>query len=467
MPYAKRMTAYDEVHYPTHPKRLSCPVHLAGVARLFGIQATAPANCRVLELGCGDGGNLVAMALTLPGSRFVGVDLAATAVAQGNHNIAALGLGNVRLETRDISDMDSAAYGEFDYIVAHGLYSWVPASVRDRILALCGELLAPSGVAFVSYNCLPGCHLRNVFRDLKRYHVRHFHTPAQQIAQARAIMRFAADHALGDTYRALLNQEAEKIGPRADGAIYHDDLAEINDPVLFTGFLAHAAAHGLQYLAEAELHLMFVDLGLPDYMEDPIEREQYADFLRGRSFRQTVLCRAGLPVTRSGFAERLAGLWFSADLRVSGDGGEIRFERPDGPTVATAHPVVMTQLNAIASAYPARLSAEQLAAGDALWNCIAAGLVDVHAAPAPYVAKVTARPCASALARFQAGIGTSVYTLALTVVDFTDDLTRKLITLLDGTRDRAALLKELGPPASEPGLEATLRHLARAALLCA
>src|SRR5205085_5325475 len=123
----------------THPDRL------AAIGTLFGMETAPVTSCRVLELGCGDGGNLVPMAYFLPGSHFVGVDLAAGAVAQGNRAITDLKLRNIVLRQQDLRDLDESS-GEFDYIVAHGLYSWLPADVRDRLMTLCRELLAPQGI---------------------------------------------------------------------------------------------------------------------------------------------------------------------------------------------------------------------------------------------------------------------------------------------------------------------------------
>ena len=163
-------TAYDAVSYPglafpqTHPDRL------ATMATLYGLPAVPPERCRVLELGCADGGNLIPMAYVLPESTFLGLDAAGSAVARGQEQIAALGLTNVTLLHVDL--LDASNLGTYDYVIAHGLYSWVPPSVQERVLAIASEALAPNGVAFVSYNALPGCHVRNAMRQMMRWHVR-------------------------------------------------------------------------------------------------------------------------------------------------------------------------------------------------------------------------------------------------------------------------------------------------------
>ncbi|MGH9668402.1 MAG: class I SAM-dependent methyltransferase, partial [Bryobacteraceae bacterium] len=116
---------YDRFSYPTYAHSQTHPDRLATMAKLFGMTPCPVESCRVLELGCGDGWNLIPMASTLPHSEFVGVDLAADPIARGSEVVEAVGLKNIHLLTLDVMDFDRAM-GEFDYIVAHGLYAWVP-----------------------------------------------------------------------------------------------------------------------------------------------------------------------------------------------------------------------------------------------------------------------------------------------------------------------------------------------------
>ena len=128
--------SYDRVLYSSHPSRLTHPDNLATLAVLFGLSPAPVESCRVLELGCGNGANLIPMALTLPGSRFTGVDLAGTPIAAARTLTDELGLGNIAFHQRDIMELESG-FAEFDYIIAHGVYAWVPPQVRDRLLAVC------------------------------------------------------------------------------------------------------------------------------------------------------------------------------------------------------------------------------------------------------------------------------------------------------------------------------------------
>ena len=171
------LTGYDRVPYPGDPFPQTHPDRLATVATLFGLRPAAPDGCRVLELGCGDGGNLVPMAYGLPGGSFRGIDLSVRAIERAQALAGALKLENVRFERADVS----AANGEFDYVIAHGVYSWVEPPARDALLAACRRCLAPNGVAYVSYDVLPGGHLREITRQMLRWHLRDVDEPEQRI----------------------------------------------------------------------------------------------------------------------------------------------------------------------------------------------------------------------------------------------------------------------------------------------
>jgi cyclopropane fatty-acyl-phospholipid synthase-like methyltransferase len=143
-------SSYDKVPYDSFPYPQSHPDRLATVAALFGLRPAHVDTCRVLELGCAAGGNLIPMALTLPGSRSLGVDFSAVEVNEGKQTIKDLGLENIELRQASILDID-AAYGKFDYILCHGVYSWVADEVQEKILSICKANLAPAGIAGVRH----------------------------------------------------------------------------------------------------------------------------------------------------------------------------------------------------------------------------------------------------------------------------------------------------------------------------
>ena len=203
--------AYDQVLYPGFPLAQTHPERLATIAGLLGMAAVPPDHSRVLELGCGDGGNLIPMALGLPESEFTGIDLAEQATARGRTVSQALGLKNISLRQMDLLEV-SADLGQFDYILAHGVYSWVPPEVRDGVLRICRENLAPHGVAYVSYNAYPGFHRREMFREMMLHHVSSVHDPAGRYQEAvQLIAGLAKCKPESELTRILFEEEAQHL----------------------------------------------------------------------------------------------------------------------------------------------------------------------------------------------------------------------------------------------------------------
>src|SRR5262245_37632787 len=184
-------SSYDQIPstslaFPqTHPDRL------ATIARIFALSTPDVASCRVLELGCASGGNLIPMAFNLPGSEFVGIDLSGRQVEEAQSAIADLRLRNIRIQQASILDIDHS-WGAFDSIICHGVFSWVDAAVQDQILRISARNLSPDGIAYISYNTYPGWHLREMVRHMMQYHAGQFSEPREQVAQARALLTFLA-----------------------------------------------------------------------------------------------------------------------------------------------------------------------------------------------------------------------------------------------------------------------------------
>src|SRR5262249_40604322 len=183
--------SYEDVPYHGQPRYAMHPDCLATLATLLGMRPVPVDRCRVLEVGCATGGTLIPLPQALPESSFVGIARAPGQIEQARRVTEAVGLTNVDLRPASVLDVDES-FGQFDYILCHGVYSWVSPEVQDAILRLCRERLAPQGVAYVSYNTYPGWHLRAPVRDLMRYHVRDVAGAQEQIRQARAILDFLA-----------------------------------------------------------------------------------------------------------------------------------------------------------------------------------------------------------------------------------------------------------------------------------
>ena len=469
-------TPYDEVLYATHAYRATHPDRLATIARLSGLEPAPVSRCRFLELGCGSAENLIAIASGLPDATFVGCDLAAKAIASGRRFAEAVGLANVTLLQDDLRAIPEAL-GEFDYIVAHGVYSWIPAEVRDGMLALIARRLAPDGVAFVSYNAYPGCYVRRMAWEILKFHIEDVPDAATRLAEARALITLIADPGTREQPRnAAMRAEFRALAERTDAALFHDDLSSTNDPFYFHEFVAHAMDHGLQFLGEAEFPVMS-DLDVAPAVRavlsgmDRLSREQYLDFVRCRRFRQTLLCHADRAPDRDVVASRVAPLWAMARKAVTDEGlvfPSTRAQPADDPNTTVApdpgvieasrvldeirgawpRPVAVAEL---ASSYRARSNASNgdgeipMRLAETLVAAYASELIELHTHVPDTPEKAGERPVASALVRAQLARGQRITNVWHQDVALDDAIAQQLIPLLDGTRDRKALLAALAP----------------------
>ncbi|MCC6386027.1 MAG: methyltransferase regulatory domain-containing protein [Dehalococcoidia bacterium] len=454
-------TSYDTVPYVSTARTSTSPVRMEATGRLLGLAAAGANAARVLEVGCGDGGNVIPMALALPGSAFLGIDLAPTAIAKARAAAAAAGVSNARFEMADLAALPGE-FGGFDYVIAHGVYSWVPAPVRAALLELVRERMAPAGIAFVSYNALPGGHFRGALRTMMRRHTAAIADPAEKIRQARALLAMLqlAPDAAGEGYRSLLQSEIGVAARSSDHLLYHDDLAEVNEAFYFADFVAEAAAHGLAFLAEANFADMSLD-ALPEPLartlgalgeRDLIAREQYLDYVRCRGFRQTLLCHAEAPIDRAISLERMrpfrvAGLLSRAEVAAG-----VEYRSAAGAVLATGDPATIAALDRVAAAHPASVPFSELATGmdeataetlaEAVYRAFAAGVVGLRLFEPAVATRVSERPRASARARLLAGSGRVVNLLHEGVA--VDGDAARVLAALDGTRTLAEVARALG-----------------------
>lgn len=432
-------TEYDLIAYPAMPRQQTHPDRLAAVGKLFGMAPAPVDRCRVLEIGCSDGGNLIPMACVLPESRFVGLDLAAGPIAAGKRAVSDLGLENLTLRACDLREIDDS-WGEFDYILAHGLYSWVPDEVRERILAVCRERLANEGIAFVSYNAYPGGHMRQMLREMMLHRTRHAANTGEKIRQAREFLE-SLQHArlLSPAWQEVRDQEAKLLLDRDDGGLYHDELAEWNQRFYFHEFAAAARRYGLDYLGEAEPHEMFDPKGaLAGFQGDVIEFEQSMDFLKSRRFRQTLLCREETQLRRQTSPEQMAEFSFSAPGRQLENG---QIEGARGVCIGTSNEAAVGVARALGEVYPLPVEFAELvpyagsaeALGPMLYELMTVGFVDLHVFDFPCQEGVTERPRATRLARYQAARADEVTSVCHINMKL-DEMGRRLVGLLNGHR---------------------------------
>lgn len=463
--------SYDEMPYTSWAVEASHPDRLATLAVLFGLDPPEVPGSRVLELGCAAGGNLIPLAVAFPEGRFVGVDLSERQVGEGRERIAALGLRNVELHHLDLRALD-ASFGAFDYIVCHGVWSWVAADARARILEICRKNLAPDGLAYVSYNVLPGWYLRGMVRGMMLYHSDGFAEPGKKVAQSRALLEFLLEGAPeGADWRPWLEADAASVRGSPDHYLFHDHLSEVNHPVWFHQFAAAVAEHGLRYLGEAVFHTMR-PIGLSEKARRTVEgiphlvrAQQYLDFLTNRSFRSSVLVQGEARVDGGIDVRRVERLHVAChgkpppDLVVHDDsaaafathGGELKMNEPlvkaAFAELCEAWPRTMPFPTLLARARDRAASAESEEAdrGVLARRVLEAhgnGAVELRTTAAAAVSR-SERPRVWSMARFEAAHGSERLTNLRHQTVECDPLLRRVASLCDGTRDEAGLLEAL------------------------
>ena len=300
-----QQTIYSELGYKSMPFPYTTPATLEAYAALVGISAPNPKTARVLELGATYGGNIISQALFNPDATFVGIELSQEQVEKGNEVIANAGLTNVSLIQSDIASIGSEI-GTFDYIIAHGVYSWVDDGVKDALLRLIDEHLAEDGIAYISYNTYPGWHTMDEVRQLMMFSNRDKaqFNHKEKVLHGKTVGSIVGSQIL--KYDNLKERNSKFLGAlrsvmqKDEYYVGHDHLEPNNDPVYFYQFNDHLEAHNLAYLCDADLTLSMVrsfDADIADTLDklalnDHVAQEQYLDFMLDTTFRKSIICKA-------------------------------------------------------------------------------------------------------------------------------------------------------------------------------
>jgi methyltransferase-like protein/cyclopropane fatty-acyl-phospholipid synthase-like methyltransferase len=454
--------AYDDMPYPGGSYRNTHPSHLAMVAKMCGITPTPPRRCRVLEIGCSMGANLIPMAHDLPDSQFVGIDLSARQVKEGQEFIEELGLKNIELRHLSVDEMDDS-FGKFDYVICHGVYSWVSREVQRAILENGRKHLSRNGIFYVSYNVYPGWHLRGVVREMMLYHTASFETRKQRVAQARGLLDFLVKHAKSrsQAYSSLLKEEAQMLENRLDSYIAHEHLEIHNEPVYFHEFAKRAAEAGLRYMADAAIGSMVAQLfdeSTAEILKDVplLRREQYMDFLRSRMFRCSLLCHPDLMPNYRMPSNNLLDLHVAlSQPLVASEGekpGDTVWQHPTGK-VTTQMPITPA-IETLNRAFPGWVAVQDIIDAvpenmekdpvlDALMMGFIRGLLQLAKDPVTIYTEVSEKPKVSPLSLAQAKKGNKISNRLHTDYIFQPQQ-RLMIEAMDGTRtaeDLAELLR--------------------------
>lgn len=472
---------YDEVPYPSYPYPDTHPNKLASTAILFGMQPTPVHCCNVLELGCGSGNNLIAMAAALPGSKFVGIDLAANEVKIANDKLRDLNMSNIEIKHVSIMDITPES-GTFDYIIAHGVYSWVPEIVREKILGICEHNLSKNGVAFISYNTYPGWHALGMLREMMRYHIRGIEDHQEAVRQARAFMEFLANAAPPNTaYSIFLKGEVERCKRFPDNYFYHDHLEDMNQPFYFYEFANSIDKYNLKYLRECDLQVTTSRNFSPEVAnvlnklsDDVIHIEQHIDFIINRMFRETLICHKDTEIQRLASPDNIRKLYFASKLvpadktvPISPD-IEVKFTAKKGADFSSKGPnskalwlylyenspqphdlaaitsgvmKILTDNQASLPQLPQEDELQNMILADLLWG-ISLGFIQLYTLPVHVCTTVSVTPMVSQLMRYEASRHNWV-TNQLHEHIWIDNLNHHLLPLLDGSNDINVFIEKL------------------------
>jgi SAM-dependent methyltransferase len=499
--------SYEQIPYDSTPRHQTLPDTLAVVAILLGLSPPPVEHCRVLELGCATGGNILPMALAFPNAHFTGIDLSPRQIEIASAVARASGAANIQFLPKSITDI-TPDFGQFDYILCHGVYTWVPIPVRDKILDICRDNLSPQGVAYLSYNTYPGWHGRGMIREMMRFHTRHSPDSLAQVAQGRQFLELLGQYAIKTDagYNGIINEELDLIRKEQDYYIAHEYFEDSNSPLYFHEFAAQLAQHDLQFLGESPLSGgAFGQLAatlrpfLKNFPNNPLDQEQYFDFARNRTFRRSLVIHSNLPL-HAPSAEAINNLHVeglaradSPDARLY-DTSEERFHISDGVSMTANNPIVKTTLKTLHELWPGSIPFPELQQRIAarlaehnvpyqsqpleehlaplLLHCYLGAIVDLHTVPPRFTTRTSERPCAFSLARLQAAQANNVSNLRHRTVALSD-FDRLLLPRLDGEAARPDLIHFLdeqrcqgafslddnGQPLSDPAqITATLEN---------
>ena len=488
------MMSYDEVPYPSLVYPETHPAQLATLATLFGLHPPPVSHCRLLELGCGDGTNLIAIAQSLPHIQCLGIDSSSKQIMQGQQVVETLNLSHVTLKQLKFEEINDDL-GKFDYIIAHGIYSWIPKAWQDQLLQLCQQHLSPHGIIYMSYNVYPGWHLENVLRDLMMYHLEQLPSDLSSsvlLQQAKGIVQFLA-HLRSQGHGAfdlLLQEKSRQFQETPENYLSHDFLEKENHPVYFLHFVEQAKQARLTYVTDIEFRRYLTSAFPPQVAEaleelfqgDFLRKEQYMDFFYNRTLRRSLLCHQEHAVNREVYGEPITFSYISAFLLPHGD----HFKTPAEEVITVSHPAVKASLSYLTRLYPQRLFFEELFQyankvhnlsqemfAEELLRLYSVEAIELNHCPATFSTTLSHMPLASPLARWQASQGKENLTNLKCEEIPLDPICMAILPYLDGQHSHPMLLKILSqlfkkkPVQAKKVLEEVLTKISKGAFLLA
>ena len=365
------MTSYNAIPYESLPISYTHLPFLAALGRLYGLETATPEKCRVLELGCAEGSNIIPMAWYWPNSHFLGIDISEVQIASGQAHIDALALKNIQLKIEDLTALNSSQYAQFDYILVHGVFSWVTHETQEQILALGQSLLTDNGMMYISYNTYPGWHNQMTLRDAFIMRCEGLTEPQARVKKlSEALTFFKRFFAAADNdFSAFYTSRLRDLEAHSSSYIYHEFLEAHNNPLYFKDFIHRAKQHELQYVADAYLPIDNpILLGKERYsyikdFDDRIQRLQYTDYMINQRFRRSLICQQHASLRAEFSPQEMTSIAYRGNLlakrtpSLSNSRNSSFYVVTDPKVFITiSHPVTKAAILILAEAYPSSLS---------------------------------------------------------------------------------------------------------------
>jgi methyltransferase-like protein/2-polyprenyl-3-methyl-5-hydroxy-6-metoxy-1,4-benzoquinol methylase len=313
---------YDVIPYESCPYAKTDIAKMAAIGKVFGMDVSNLENARVLELGCCDGENILPYAEKYPKGHFTGVDLGKVQIDSALAKVKELKYKNIEFKHCSISDIDDS-FGKFDYIICHGVFSWVPEEVREKIFDVIQKHLTPKGIAYISYNTLPGWNNVVALRDILRYHTKHISDVQEKLTQIKLLLEFMRDsfQDVDTPYAKAMLSEINMLMESKISYFMHDHLSTNNAFFYFSQFMEMASKYNLQYLADSSIASMYVGNMKPEVakvlsqIQNIVQLEQYMDYLNNRRFRCTLLCHADVALDRNINQDKLKNISYAMNVK--------------------------------------------------------------------------------------------------------------------------------------------------------
>lgn len=364
------MNSYDKTPYQSIPILYTYLPSLAAIGRLHGIATENPDRCRVLELGCAEGGNIIPQAWYFPDTTFIGVDLSERQVEIGQNTIEELELANIQLLQADISSLKLEDDGKFHYILLHGVFSWVSAETQKSIFQQCKSLLAKNGLIYISYNTYPGWHSQMILRDALKFDASlHPKKDVKDRLKYLQTLFSAADNEFSTYHQRRLHE----LGKHSESYLLHEFLEEHNYPIYFKDFIAQAQEHSLQYVSDAYLPVDEPSLlgnkrhSFLKEIPNKIDRLQTMDLMIHQRFRRSILTHTTNTVREKFTAEHLPEVAFRSYLLSKQKPSyhkiqEVKYHDLSNKKlqITITHPVTHAAISILKSHYPDSLTFNDL-----------------------------------------------------------------------------------------------------------